>query len=90
DMTHLYAVFTMILMYATPIFYPADIIPAGWEFIQTWNPLYSVIYCLRCCFLYGTMYDLGPLVFAIISGIALCIIGIILLYKYQDKFILYV
>lgn len=90
DMQHLYDVFTLILMYALPIFYPADIVPESFRFIQVYNPLYHVINCLRDCFLYGQMYSITSLLFAMVSGIVLLLIGFLLLYKYQDKFILYV
>ena len=90
DMEYLYNVFMMILMYGMPIFYPADIVPASFQFIQQYNPLYQLIVCLRYCFLYGQMYSLSTLLFGFISAIILLIIGILLLYKYQDRFVLYV
>lgn len=90
DMEYLYNVFMMILMYGMPIFYPADIVPASFQFIQQYNPLYQLIVCLRDCFLYGQMYSLSTLLFGFISAIVLLVIGILLLYKYQDRFVLYV
>ena len=90
DMEHLYGVFLMILMYATPIFYPADIVPASFRFMQYYNPLYAVIECCRSSFLYGTLYNPIHLIFAMGTGIAALIIGIAVFYKYQDRFILYI
>lgn len=90
DMEYLYNVFMMILMYGMPIFYPADIVPASFQFIQQYNPLYQLIVCLRDCFLYGRMYSLSTLLFGFICAIVLLIIGILLLFKYQDRFVLYV
>lgn len=90
DMEYLYNVFMMILMYGMPIFYPADIVPASFQFIQQYNPLYQLIVCLRDCFLYGQMYSLSTLLFGFICAIVLLIIGILLLFKYQDRFVLYV
>lgn len=90
DMEYLYNVFTMILMYGMPIFYPADIVPAQFHFIQTYNPLYQVIVCLRDCFLYGQMYPISTLLFSFGCAILLLVIGLLLLYKYQDRFVLYV
>ena len=43
DMEYLYNVFCMMLMYGMPIFYPADIVPAAFRFIQDYNPLYQLI-----------------------------------------------
>ena len=90
DMEYLYNVFCMMLMYGMPIFYPADIVPAAFRFIQDYNPLYQLISCLRDCFLYGQMYPISTLLFGFGCAILLLIVGILLLYKYQDRFILYV
>ncbi|MCE7697897.1 MAG: ABC transporter permease [Methanobacterium paludis] len=90
DMEHLYGVCLQLLMYAMPIMYPANIVPASFRFIQYYNPLYAVISCCRSVFLYGTIYNPLDLLFAMVSGVALLIIGIAMFYKYQDRFILYV
>lgn len=90
DMEHLYAVFTLILMYAMPVFYPEDIIPPSFKFIQTYNPLCQILFCMRDCFLYGKLYGVYTIMFPTVSAIILLIIGFLLLRRYQDKFILYV
>ena len=90
DMEYLYNVFMMILMYGMPIFYPAYIVPHQYRFIQAYNPLYQLIVCLRDCFLYGQLYPVSTLLFGMIFAFILLGIGLLLLYKYQDKFILYV
>ena len=90
DMEYLYNVFMMILMYGMPIFYPAYIVPQQYRFIQAYNPLYQLIVCLRDCFLYGQLYPVSTLLFGMIFAFILLGIGLLLLYKYQDKFILYV
>ncbi|MEW6011409.1 MAG: ABC transporter permease [Euryarchaeota archaeon] len=88
DLEHLYGVFLTMLMYATPIFYPAEIVPESFRFIQTYNPIYAVINCCRVVFLDGTLYDPMQLIFAMVSGIVALIIGLFVFYRYQDKFIL--
>lgn len=90
DMEHLYTVFCTMLMYAMPIFYPADIMPANFRFIQTYNPILQVINALRDCFLYGKLYEPYAIYYSAACSIVLLAIGLLLFYKYQDKFILYV
>jgi lipopolysaccharide transport system permease protein len=90
DMEHLYGVLLMLLMWSMPIFYPAEIVPESFRFIQYYNPVYAVISCCRSVFLYGTPYDPMTLLFAMVSGVVALIIGIALFYKYQDRFILYI
>lgn len=90
DTEHLYGVFLTLLMWSMPIFYPANIVPESFRFIQDYNPLYAIISCCRSSFLYGTLYNPYDLLFAMISGIIALIIGIMVFYKYQDRFILYI
>jgi len=90
DIEHLYSVFCLILMYALPIFYPADIIPPQFKFIQTYNPLFYIITCVRDCFYYGKLYSIDMIIIPAIAAVVLLVIGVLLLRRYQDKFILYV
>lgn len=90
DMEHLYSVFTLILMYAMPVFYPEDILPPTFRFIQTYNPLCQILFCLRDCFLYGKLYGLYTILYPTVCAIVLVAFGLFLLHRYQDKFILYV
>ncbi len=90
DIEHLYGVFVTMLLYATPIMYPAEIVPESFRFIQTLNPLYAIITLFRDSFLYGTFFDMGTLLFATASSLIALALGIGLFYKYQDKFILYI
>ncbi len=90
DVEHLYSVFCLMLMYAMPIFYPADILPAQFKFIQTYNPLFYLLTCMRDCFYYGKLYSLTEILIPTVAAFVLLGIGIILLRKYQDRFILYV
>ncbi len=90
DVKHLWSVFMTLLMWASAIFYPASIIPAQYRFILDFNPLFHIIDMMRRSILYG----MPPTSFSLfyVSGLAIffLIVGIILLYKYQDKFILYI
>lgn len=90
DVEHLYSVFTLLLMYALPIFYPAEILPARFKFIQTFDPMFYLLNCVRDCFYYGRLYSLQQILIPTVVAIVFLIIGIALLRKYQDKFILYV
>lgn len=90
DVEHLYSVFCLMLMYALPIFYPADILPPQFQFIQTYNPLFYLVMCMRDCFYYGKLYSLPEIIIPTIAAFILLGLGIIMLRKYQDRFILYV
>lgn len=89
DIEHLYGVFTMLLMYATPIFWPSSMVPPHYHFILTINPLYDVINCLRVVLMQGTLYNPFQLMYATIAAIIALVIGMGIFYKYQNRFLLY-
>lgn len=90
DIVHLWRVFIIMLMWATPIFYPPDIVPESFRWIQYYNPLYAIIICFRSSILYSTLFNLQTLLFATISGLVALIIGILIFYKFKEKFILHI
>lgn len=90
DMEHFYSILITLLLYATPIFYPPQIVPEGWRFIQTFNPIYAVMECCRTVFLQGILYDPSRLLFAAVSAVFTLVLGVFLFYRYQNKFILHV
>lgn len=90
DIEHLYSVFCTLLMYAMPIFYPEDVLPASFRFIQVYNPVYQILKALRDCFLYGQLYSYYSILYSAFFAIVFLAIGLFMFYKLQDKFILYV
>lgn len=90
DIEHLYGVFLTLLMYGSAIMFPPEIIPAKYQFILTWNPLYAFISLFRDAFLYGQWFDPFYLAFALVSSIAALVVGVFVFYEYQDKFILHI
>jgi ABC-type polysaccharide/polyol phosphate export permease len=77
------------LMYASAIFYPANIIPPQYQIILTINPVYSIISCLRTVLMDGMLYNPATLLYATVWAIVTLIIGMALFYKYQNRFLLY-
>ena len=85
DIGHLYNVFSLILMYASALFYPIEIVPAKVQIIFTLNPVYSAITCFRETVVYGVMPDIGTLTYLAIFSFAILGIGILLFSIYQKK-----
>lgn len=90
DIKHLYGVFITMLMYGSAIFYPIEIVPPSAKIFFFLNPVYDVISLCRDSFLYGKALDPITLLYVAVFAIGLFIAGILLFYKYQDKFILYI
>ncbi len=90
DIEHLYGVFVIVLMYGSAIFYPAEIVPAQFQFLLYWNPVYAFITLSRDAFLYGQWFAPSVLLFAVSSATISLALGIFLFLKYQDRFILHI
>jgi lipopolysaccharide transport system permease protein len=90
DLTYMYGIFVMLIMYGSAIFYPPAVIAPKYQFILTLNPVYAFISLFRDSFYYGRFFDPSQLLFATVSSILALAIGILIFYKYQDKFILFV
>ena len=93
DIEYLYEVFCTLLFYVTPIIYKIDTLNIGTVWVQyalKANPLYSIIEMFRCCVLYGRMFSINHLLYALAFSIGTVIIGFGVFYKKQDKFILHI
>lgn len=90
DIKHLWSVFMTLLMWASAIFYPADIIPDQFRFMLDFNPVFQIIDMLRRSVLYGMPPTSFQFFYVLILAVFFLVVGTILLYKYQDKFILYI
>ena len=93
DIEYLYEVFCMLLFYMTPIFYNIEGLKIQSKVIKMAlmaNPLYSITEMFRSCVLYGKMINIHHLVYSLGFALLTVIIGLVLFYKKQDKFILHI
>ncbi len=89
DIQFLWTVLTQIWMYATPIFYPAEIIPERFKFIVRFNPLYHFIGNARTCLINGVSPEPLAYIFCLLFAFGSLFIGAYTFKKTQDKFALY-
>ena len=85
DIGYLYNVFTLILMYASALFYPMEIVPGTVQRIFTLNPVYSAISCFRESVVYGVVPDLSTLLYLAAFAFTVFFIGILLFSIYDKK-----
>ncbi|MDO4866019.1 MAG: ABC transporter permease [Clostridia bacterium] len=90
DITHLYSVFTMILMYATPIFYPVSALPANVARIIKLNPIYTIIYLFRELLLSGHIPSAVNWLYAAGASLLMFMIGALAFDRMRDNFIFYI
>lgn len=88
DMEYLWEVILMLIMYSSAIFYyPERLIKSGYAWILKYNPLYCIIQLFRNA-MFGNAIDINLVSYAAGFSVATLLVGIILFYWKQDKFIL--
>lgn len=89
DIQFLWSVLIQIWMYATPIFYPAEIIPEKYRFVVRLNPLYHFIGNCRTCLINGVSPEPRAYFFCMLFAVGSLLIGSYTFKKTQDNFALY-
>ena len=90
DMFHLYGVLTTAWSFATPIFYPVNIIPEDLRYILYYNPLYYILDFFRKIILYDTVPDGSDIMLCIAISCISLVVGISIFRKLQNKFVMYI
>ena len=92
DIEYLYDVFTLLLFYFTPIFYaPTQLnLSKTMQMALLANPLYSIVEMFRDCVLRGVMLNPNHLLYALGFSLAMLLIGGVVFWRKQDKFILHI
>lgn len=90
DLEYLWSVILMLIMYTCAIFYKAEtVVSETNEWIFKINPLYSIIVNFRNS-VFGRPIDYYHLWYSVIFSVVIFIIGSLVFWRKQDKFILYI
>lgn len=88
DLEYLWGVALMLIMYTCAIFYEAEkLYQGGYGWLLNINPVYGVIRNFRYC-ISGAGFHMPSMIYCTCFGVVSIIVGAILFYKQQDKFIL--
>lgn len=90
DMFYIYGIVITIWTYLTPIMYDISMISPKLQFFFKLNPLYHFITFARTIILYHQCPDLTSFLACGISAVVVCLLGVFIFRKNQDKFIYYV
>jgi len=92
DVEYLYDVFCLLLFYSTPIFYTIKRLKGDtlMHRMLSANPLYHIVEMFRDCVLRGRMFSYLSLLYALGFALALIVIGGVLFWRKQNRFILYI
>lgn len=88
DTQFLWNVISLLWMYATPLFYPENIIPSSFSFILKINPMYHFIRFIRITILQGVSPEPMAYLYCIVFSLGTLLIGGLVFKKTQDKFVL--
>lgn len=90
DMSYLYDIFTMLLMYLSAIFYTTDILPEKYQTVFLLNPIYVYIKYFRDIVLQGEIPSLAYHGLCLFYALAALCIGGYIYKKYNHRFLFYV
>lgn len=90
DVCHLWGVVITAWTYATPLFYPVEILPDWAAPIMQYNPMYHYVSYFRDLILNGTVPGLQENFLCLGMAVAAFAIGLLIFKKTEKKFILYV
>lgn len=90
DTQFLWSVFSMLWMYATPIFYPENILPEGIDVVLKINPMYHFIKFSRIVIINGISPEPRLYLACALVALAFLAVGAFVFRKTQDKFVFYI
>lgn len=88
DTQFLWNIFSMLLMYLTPVFYPETIIPARFMTVYKLNPLYHILRFMRSILIDGVSLEPKAYLYCFILCAVPFLVGLLIFRKNQDKFVL--
>lgn len=90
DVKYFYEAGLLACFYATPIFYPPEIIPEKFKFLLYMNPMYALLESLRAPVYLGAAPPIGMMIFGLALSLVTLAIGWIVFHRFESRFIHYV
>lgn len=90
DVKYFYEAGLLAWFYATPIFYPPEIIPEKFKLLLYMNPMYALLESLRAPVYLGAAPPIGMMIFGLALSLVTLAIGWIVFHRFESRFIHYV
>lgn len=90
DVKYFYEAGLLAWFYATPIFYPPEIIPEKFKFLLYMNPMFALLESLRAPIYLGAAPPIGMMIFGLALSLVTLAIGWIVFHRFESRFIHYV
>ena len=85
DFKHVVPFLTQILMYITPVAYPAKLLSPRWQMLFSLNPMFGIVTAYRSAIL-GTDWNLTTLAISTASALGLFLFAIFYFHKVERRF----
>lgn len=90
DVIHLWSVVLTAWTYATPLFYPANILPDWMMSLERFNPMYHFVNYIRELLLYQRLPSLSLNLACVACALIMLLLGLLVFKKTEHKFILFI
>ena len=90
DVMHLWSVILTAWTYATPLFYPANILPDWMMSLERFNPMFHFVNYIRELLLYQRLPSWSLNLVCLAFGAGMLIVGLLVFKKTERKFILFI
>ncbi len=90
DVKYFYEALIMVWFYATPVFYPPEIIPEQFRFLLQMNPIRILLETLRIPLYQGTLPPTGLLIQGLAISLVTLAVGWLIFHRFEARFIHYV
>ena len=90
DIMHLYNVFLRLLVYASALFYPVEMLPPDIQPLFFVNPIYCYIYYFRSIVLHNTVPSFGLHMLCLGYAALAILLGMFIYKRYNHEFLYYV
>ena len=90
DVMHLWSVVLTAWTYATPLFYPIEILPEWMVGLERFNPMFHYVNYVRVALLYQQMPSLNLNIGCAVCSLLSLVVGILIFRATEHKFILYI
>lgn len=86
DIGQIISMLIMILLFASPVFYPMSSIPSDYQFLMKLNPLAQGIQMVRDVCIYNTLPNLGQFIYSMILSLVCALLGLSFFKKVKKGF----
>lgn len=90
DIIHLWSVVLTAWTYATPLFYPVEILPDWMLVVERFNPMYHFVNYIRDLLLYQQLPSVSLNITCALFGLCSLLLGLLVFRKNERRFILFI